>query len=77
MNEHQKLAIQALENMRGDDLCRARIAFKDLTPAQMDKPYMYSWKTRREILAEYEAHDAKINAAIEWVKEQKPCASSN
>lgn len=71
MNEHQKLAIQALGNMRGDDLCRARNAFKGCTPEQMGEQYGQSGKTRREILAEYEEHEERVNAAIQWVKEQK------
>jgi hypothetical protein len=67
-NEHKTLAMRALENMRGDDLYRARAAFSNLTDAELDLQHGYSGKTRREILAEYEEYEAKINAAIEWMK---------
>lgn len=71
MIEHQKLAIQALENMRGDDLFRARSAFRCMTPAEMQKEDGQSGKTRAQALAEYEAHERKVNDAIEWVKGAK------
>ena len=67
MTEKQ-LAIKALENMRGDDLYRARAAFRHCTPKQMSELYGESGKTRTEIIAEYEAFEAKVNAAIDWVK---------
>lgn len=68
MNEHKKLALRALENLRGDDLERARSAFRNCTSAQMQEQYGQSGKTRAEILADYEADRAKINAAIDWLK---------
>lgn len=64
----QKLAIQAVEQMRGDDLYRARMAFRGLTSKQMDEQFGQSGKTRRQILSEYELYDAKCNAAIGWLK---------
>ena len=67
MNEHQQLAIKALEQMRGDDLYRARSAFRNCTPKEMGEQYGQSGKTRAEMLAGYEAHDAKVSAAIDWV----------
>jgi hypothetical protein len=67
MNEHAQVAINALECARGDDLYRARAAFRNRTPAQMDEQWGQSGKTCREILEGYEAHEAKINAAIVWV----------
>lgn len=69
MNEYKELAIQALQNMKGDDTYRARAAFRGLSFEQMQKEqYGESGKTRAQILAEYEAHDAKIDAAISWVR---------
>ena len=68
MNEHAKTAIDALECARGDDLYRARAAFRNYTKEQMDGLCDQSGKTCREILHGYERHDAKITAAIEWVK---------
>lgn len=68
MNEHQKTAIQALENMRGDDLMRARRAFWNCSQEQMHELYGNSGKTRRQILDEYEARESRIDWAIAWVK---------
>lgn len=70
MNEHKKLAIKALEEMRGDDLIRARMQFRGETPQRMNEQYGFSGRTRAQILAEYEAHDAAVTAAIAWVKAQ-------
>ena len=71
VNEHKQLAIKALEQMRGDDLYRARASFKNCTPEQMAQKYGQSDQTRAEILADYEAHDAKVTAALAWVMGQK------
>ena len=68
MNPHAQLAIQALENMRGDDLARARLMFRGMDAEKMKQQYFQSGKSCAQILAEYEAHDAKINDAIAWVK---------
>jgi len=68
MNTHQTLIIQALDNMRGDDSARARRAFYGMTRTQMNEQHGQSGKTRGQILSEYEAHDAKIDAAIVWVR---------
>lgn len=70
MNDHQKLAVRALEALRGDDLRRAQATFRDCTQEQMNGPWGHSGKTRREILAGYEAHDAAVTAAIAWVRAQ-------
>ncbi len=67
MNENKQLAIRALEQMKGDDLYRARWAFRGLTDEQMKEQYGQSGKTRAEILKEYEVHDARVNQAIAWV----------
>jgi hypothetical protein len=71
MNPQQKLAIQALESMKGDNLARARHAFKDCTPAEMNAEYGQSGRTPAQIIASYEEHNAKVDAAIEWVKNAK------
>lgn len=70
VNEHKQLAINALEQMRGDDLYRTRSAFRNCTPAQMAEKYGQSGQTRAEILAGYDAHDAKVTAALVWVMEK-------
>ncbi len=71
MNEHQKLAIQALNNMMGDNAARARAAFRNHTPERMQEQFWMSGKTCAQILADYEAHEAKVRAAINWVSKQK------
>lgn len=68
MNHHQQLIISALENMIGDDTHRARARFRNFTLEQMQEQHGESGKTRAQILAEYEAYDAKIRATIDWVK---------
>jgi hypothetical protein len=68
MNAHQTRIIELLQQSKGDDTARARVAFIRCTPDEMDEYPGMSGKTRREILADYEKHDAKIDAAIEWVK---------
>ena len=70
MNEHQKYVIQVLETVKGDDLYRARMAFKNLTMDQMNQEYGQSGKTCAQIIAEYEEHDARVNALIDWVSRQ-------
>jgi len=72
MNEHQKTAIQALDQMRGDDTYRAKSAFRHFTPQQMQEEHGNSGKTRAQVIADYESHDKKCDEAIEWVKAQKP-----
>lgn len=67
-SDHEALIIQALQRMKGDDLYRARAAFKGLTPEQMKEQHGYSGLTRQEILDGYEAHEARVDAAINWVK---------
>lgn len=70
MNEHKQLAIKALSQMKGDDLARARLAFRNKTPEQMQGQYGMSGKACAEILAEHEEYEAKIDAAIAWVETQ-------
>lgn len=71
MREHKDLALRALEELRGDNLIRARRAFRHCTPEQMGEVYGGNGQTRAEILAGYEAHDAKVTAAIAWVQSQQ------
>lgn len=68
LNTHAEIAIQALQQMKGDDTFRARAAFQGLTPKQMKEQHGGSGVSRAEILADYEARDARIDAAIAWVK---------
>ena len=68
MNDHATLAIRALGQMKGDDTVRARLAFRGMNTVQMGEQFGHSGKTRAQILAEYESYDAKIDAAIAWVR---------
>ena len=68
LNEHQKIAIEALEDTKSDNTYRAKLAFKYCTPEQMQQNYGRSGKTRAQILAGYEARDKRIDDAIEWIK---------
>jgi hypothetical protein len=68
MNQHQKLAIEALRDMRGDDLERVRIDFAQYTPEQMQESYGILKESRQDILNWHIERAAKIDAAIEWIK---------
>jgi hypothetical protein len=46
MNQHQELAIRALGNMMGDNTARARAAFRNRTPEQMQEQYGQSAPSR-------------------------------
>ncbi len=67
MNEHQETCIRLLRALRGDDTYRAKVAFRNMTEKQMNEQHGHSGMTRAELLAQYEANDAKIDAAIAWV----------
>jgi hypothetical protein len=60
--------IQCLENAKGDDSYRAKLAFKGMTHQQMQEKHGQSGKTRQQILDGYLAHDSFVEQAIEWVK---------
>lgn len=68
MNKHQELAIQAIEQMMGDDLYRAKAAFSRMSAKEMEKMHGESGKTRQQILDEYQAHTAKCEAAEAWLR---------
>lgn len=68
MNMHKELALQALISSRGDDLYRARSAFRNMTPEQMQEMHGSSGQTRLEILQMYEEHDSAVQAAIDWLR---------
>ena len=70
MSEEKLFAIEALERMLGDNTARAKAMFKNCTKEEMNQEYGESEKTRAQIISEYEEYDAKVNAAIQWVKAQ-------
>ncbi len=67
MNPHIDLIKKVLEQYRGDDIYRAKSAFRNLTADQMQRQYGQSGKTCAEILAGYEAHEKKVNDALAWL----------
>lgn len=62
--------LAGLGRLRGDDLYRARAAFRGMSATQMAEQHGQSGRTRQEILAEYEEHDVRIQRAIDWVVAQ-------
>ena len=60
--------LRALSQHRGDDLERARMAFRGLSAEEMGKQYGQPGQTRREILAEYEEHAADVERAGAFVR---------
>lgn len=59
--------VDALNRYKGDDLYRARAAFRNRTPAQMQEQYGQSGQTCAEIVAGYEKHETKVNDALDWI----------
>lgn len=68
MTDPKTFVMQVLEKSRGDDLARARLAFRGMTPLQMQEQYGYSGKTRAQILVDYEMHNKQVDEAIAWVR---------
>ncbi len=62
--------LRALQGYRGDDLARAKAAFRRMTPAQMLEEHGESGKTRQQVLDDYQLHDDEAKAAIAWVEAQ-------
>lgn len=62
--------IEALDNYRGDNVERAKAAFRNMSSEEMDAEWGESGSTPRQILAGYEAHQQRIAAAIAWVNKQ-------
>jgi hypothetical protein len=69
--KHKELVVRALQNMLGDDLIRARNAFRNFSTEEMRQQHGMSGKTRAEILETYVKHDAEVRAAIAWVESIK------
>ena len=59
---------RALERYRGDDYERAKAAFRDMTPSEMQEQYGFSGKTRQQILDGYREHVENVQAAINWME---------
>lgn len=68
MRTRQQILLAALNNYLGDDLYRAKSAFRNCTPEQMQGLYGESGKTRQQIVDEYQTHDDEVINTIDWVK---------
>lgn len=66
--EKKAYALNSVEYRKGDDLQRARAAFRGFDATAMDRQYGQSGKTPRQILAEYEAHNAEVDEVLAWLK---------
>ena len=61
----RKVIERALQSLRGDDLERARAAFRHCTEEEMGQEYGQSGQTRRQILQGYLDHNSEIDQAEE------------
>lgn len=70
MNEREAAARlrQAIRQVQGDDLERAELAFRGLTPAQLQEPFGHSGRTKQQVLDEYREHRARDRAAQEFLE---------
>lgn len=64
---HLEVIERALQQYKGDDAERARRSFSKYTPDEMQQVYAMG-KTRAEVLAGYEKHEAEVEAALAWVR---------
>ena len=64
----RELVLRVLGQYRGDDLYRAKAAFRDCTQEEMQQQYGESGRTRAQIVEGYAEHVAKVDAAIAWVR---------
>lgn len=69
--EQKNQIIDVLNRSKSDDLQRARLAFRNYTPEQMQGQWGMSGKTCAEILRGYEEHDSRINGLIQAVRDAK------
>jgi len=68
MDEYRQMAIEALKSQKGDDTYRAKLAFRNCTPEQMQQEHGESGESRQTILDRYISTDAKIDEAIKWLE---------
>lgn len=72
MNEHQRVAIKAIETVKGEGLDAFRRICQHKTSEEMQQPYWKSGKTYAATLSDYEYLADQCDKAIAWVKEQSP-----
>lgn len=56
--------LAALRQYRGDDLERAKAAFRGCSPEQMQEVWSGNGETRQEVLDEYQNHVDIVDAAV-------------
>lgn len=59
---------RALQQYRGDDLERASVAFRGLSPKEMQTHYGASRRTRQQILDGYQQHVDAVTTALHEVE---------
>ena len=64
----QKFVIQCISQARGDDLARAKMAFKGFNTEQMQQQHGQSGHTRKQVLDEYQSHSDMCDAAVRVCK---------
>jgi len=57
------MLLSIVDNARGDDLARAEMAFRNLSPEEMQQEYGVSGETCQEILDSYRRSDARWQEA--------------
>ena len=71
-NECKAEALKILRRNLGDDLERAELTFRNLTPAQLQEEYGQSGMTRQAILDQYRDHRARNLEVIQWLEGVSP-----
>ncbi len=68
MRKHIDLIIEALDCYQGDNAARARSAFKNCNPEDMQCNYGQSGETKQQILDTYENHERACKEAKTWIQ---------
>lgn len=66
----RELIRERLRSTLGDDLARARAAFRGMTPEEMQRQHGESGLTRAQVLAGYEDEDRAVREALAWLERQ-------
>lgn len=70
-DETKKFVLNCIEQHRGDDLVRAKMAFKDCTPEEMNQEHGESGQTRQQILDGYNKRNLQCDNAIAELEERQ------
>jgi hypothetical protein len=62
--------IRVVTDARGDDLERARMAFRGLSEKEMDQQHGQSGQTRRDLLRAYEENRSLHDAAVSFLRDR-------